>query len=78
MVCAISAIEVACWDIQGKANGVPVSELLGGSKRDNIEAYASDLHWDDPHYMADVAKECVDAGFRYVKTHIGNDSATAI
>lgn len=70
-VCALSAIEVACWDIRGKAEGVPVSELLGGAKRDWIEAYASDLHWDEPAYMADTARRLVDAGFRAVKTHIG-------
>jgi L-alanine-DL-glutamate epimerase-like enolase superfamily enzyme len=70
-VCAISAIEVACWDIYGKAEDVPVSRLLGGAKRDWIEAYASDLHWDEPQYMADVAKSFVDEGFRWVKTHIG-------
>ncbi len=70
-VCAISAIEVACWDIRGKAEKVPVSELLGGAKRDRVMAYASDLHWDEPQYMADLAKSFVDEGFRWVKTHIG-------
>lgn len=70
-ICALSAIEVACWDIRGKAEGVPVSQLLGGAKRDWIEAYASDLHWDEPAYMADMAKRFVDEGFRWVKTHIG-------
>ena len=73
VVCGISALEVACWDIQGKAKGVPVSELLGGAKRSWVEAYASDLHQDDPGYMADLAKSFVDAGFRVVKTHIGID-----
>jgi L-alanine-DL-glutamate epimerase-like enolase superfamily enzyme len=72
-VCAISAIEVACWDIRGKAEGVPVSELLGGRKRDRVEAYASDLHWDDPTVMAEAAARYVDVGFRHVKTHIGTD-----
>ncbi len=72
VICAISGIEVACWDIQGRAKGLPVSELLGGAKRDRVEAYASNLHWDDPQYMADLAKGYVDAGFRYLKTHIGN------
>jgi L-alanine-DL-glutamate epimerase-like enolase superfamily enzyme len=70
-VCALSAIEVACWDIRGKAEGVPVSQLLGGAKRDWVEAYASDLHWDEPQYMADMARSFVDEGFRWVKTHIG-------
>lgn len=70
-VCAVSGVEIACWDIRGKAEGVPVSELLGGAKREWIEAYASDLHWDEPAYMADTAKGFVDDGFRWVKTHIG-------
>jgi hypothetical protein len=70
-LCALSAIEVACWDIRGKAEGVPVSQLLGGAKREWIDAYASDLHWDEPQFMADKAKSFVDEGFRWVKTHIG-------
>ena len=74
VLCAISAIEVACWDIMGKVKGVPVSELLGGAKLDKIEAYASDLHWDEPAHMADAAKGYVDDGFKIVKTHIGNEN----
>ncbi len=70
-VCALSAIEVACWDIRGKAAGVPVSQVLGGAKRDWIDAYASDLHWDEPASMADLARRYVDQGFRWMKTHIG-------
>lgn len=70
-VCAISALEVACWDIWGQAEGVPVCELLGGRDRDIIEAYASDLYWEEPEAMAETAAGYVAAGFRYVKTHIG-------
>jgi L-alanine-DL-glutamate epimerase-like enolase superfamily enzyme len=70
-LCGISAIEVACWDILGQAEGVSVCELLGGQRRQQIEAYASDLHWDEPVYMAEVAAKYVAQGFRYVKTHLG-------
>jgi L-alanine-DL-glutamate epimerase-like enolase superfamily enzyme len=70
-LCGISAIEVACWDLRGQAEGVPVCELLGGRKRDWVEPYASDLHWDEPQVMADLAAGYVRAGFRYVKTHLG-------
>lgn len=70
-LCGISAIEVACWDIRGKAEGVPVCDLLGGRKRGAIEAYASDLHWDEPQVMAEMAAGYVERGFRWVKTHIG-------
>lgn len=71
VLCGISAIEIACWDLCGQAEGVPVSELLGGAQRDRIEAYASDLHWDEPEYMAETAAGYVADGFRYVKTHVG-------
>lgn len=71
VLCGISAIEVACWDIRGQAEGVPVYELLGGRRREWIDAYASDLHWEEPQRMADTAAAFVDAGFPCVKTHIG-------
>ena len=71
VLCGVSAIEVACWDLRGQAEGVPVCTLLGGRKRDWVEAYASDLHWDEPQVMADMAAGYVQTGFRHVKTHIG-------
>ena len=38
---AISAIDIACWDIKGKALGVPVYQLLGGKTRNKVRCYAS-------------------------------------
>ena len=40
---AISALEIALWDIKGKALGVPVYELLGGKTRDRVRTYCSGL-----------------------------------
>lgn len=71
VLCAVSAIEVACWDIRGQAEGVPVHALLGGKHRNTVEAYASDLHWEDATAMAEQAAAYVADGFRYVKTHVG-------
>lgn len=71
LLCAASAIEIACWDIKGKALGVPVYQLLGGRVRDRIEAYASDLFWAPPDAMARDAARWVEQGFRVVKCHIG-------
>jgi L-alanine-DL-glutamate epimerase-like enolase superfamily enzyme len=38
---ALSGVELACWDIAGKAAGVPVWKLLGGLYRDTVPVYAS-------------------------------------
>ncbi len=43
---AISAIDIALWDIKGKLLGVPVYELLGGKVRDKVRAYASQIQFD--------------------------------
>ena len=40
---AISGIDIALWDIKGKAPGKPVSELLGAPRCDRVRAYASPL-----------------------------------
>ncbi|QGJ69586.1 Hypothetical protein PBC10988_12680 [Planctomycetales bacterium 10988] len=71
MICCMSAIEVACWDILGQYEGVPVYELLGGKQREWIPAYASDLHWEEAGRMAEKAGQYKDQGFSAVKTHIG-------
>lgn len=71
LLCAASAIEIACWDLKGKALGVPVWQLLGGRLHDRIEAYASDLFWGPPEIMARDAARWVEQGFRAVKCHIG-------
>jgi galactonate dehydratase len=54
---AISAIDIALWDIKGKAFGVPVYELIGGKTRDKARVY---YHVKGPTVEAQVAK-CVEA-----------------
>ena len=71
-ICAASAIEMACWDIKGKALDVPVYQLLGGLCRETIEVYASDVYWEeDPTRMAENAARIADLGYRTIKIHIG-------
>lgn len=73
-VAAIGGIDIACWDIMGKALGLPVCKLIGGRNRDSIPAYASDLHWrEDPQEMGRMAAGFVESGFSAVKTHLGVD-----
>lgn len=74
-LCAASAIEMACWDIKGKALGVPVYQLLGGLYQDKLECYASDLYWEEnPADMGKYAENMVEKGFRTLKAHIGYES----
>lgn len=64
---AISGIEIALWDIAGKAAGKPIWALLGGARRRKIKAYASTLMPDTPKEAARVARQYRDAGFRALK-----------
>ena len=62
----ISGIEMALWDIKGKALGVPVYELLGGAARDRIKVY-SWIGGDRPSDVVEMAQQRWDKGFRAVK-----------
>ncbi|HEU5198824.1 MAG TPA: galactonate dehydratase [Ktedonobacterales bacterium] len=66
---AIASIEVACWDIQGKALGLPVYKLLGGAVRDRIKAYANGWYTVErtPEEFYQAAKQVVARGYRALK-----------
>ena len=63
---AISAIEIACWDVKGKALGVPVYELVGGRCRDKVRVYLG-IGGATPREVADSARRAIDEGFTAVK-----------
>lgn len=64
---AMSGIDLALWDIFGKATGLPVHTLLGGAFQRRVRAYASTLFGDSVASTADRARWCVDQGFTAVK-----------
>ena len=64
---AISAIDIALWDIAGKFYGQPVHILLGGKWRGEVRAYASTLFRPSPPAMAEAAERYVAQGFSAVK-----------
>jgi len=82
-ISAISAIDLALWDIKGKALGVPVYELIGGKVRDSVPLYANGWFSGDrpsahgpqsgsdgeaPWYAA-RARDVVDKGYRCLKLY---------
>jgi galactonate dehydratase len=69
LVTAMVGIEIALWDLVGRATGLPVYALLGGKFRDKIRLYA-DCHAggdDSPQANADKAQEVVAMGFTAIK-----------
>src|SRR5579872_627429 len=70
-VIALSGIELALWDLAGKAAGQPVYRLLGGKFRDKIRLYADCGGGDDPagsaSGCADRARRMVEEGFTAIK-----------
>ena len=68
---AISAIELALWDIKGKALGVPVHELLGGPVRSEVKVYANGWNheYDDVAKWARAAARPLKDGYRALKCY---------
>jgi L-alanine-DL-glutamate epimerase-like enolase superfamily enzyme len=75
---AISGLDIALWDIKGKALGRPVCQLLGEPARDRVRAYASTLMPESPAAVRAHVGELVEAGFTAVKLGwgpLGRDAA---
>jgi L-alanine-DL-glutamate epimerase-like enolase superfamily enzyme len=66
---AISGVEIALWDLLGKARGAPVYELLGGAVRPRLPAYASLLRYESPGDVAAACRRYADDGFGVLKLH---------
>ncbi|MGO4677964.1 mandelate racemase/muconate lactonizing enzyme family protein [Bosea sp. 2YAB26] len=75
---AISAIDIALWDIAGKAAGVPIHKLLGGMGRTHVPAYASSINWLDDATVEGEVAAAFKAGFREIKVKLGHPIKDAI
>src|SRR3954463_13265116 len=64
---AMSGVEIALWDVVGKATGQPVYRLLGGGFRKTFRAYASILFGDTPDETRKIGTALVKQGYRAVK-----------
>lgn len=68
---AIAAIDIAIWDIMGKATGKSVAQLLGGAGVDRVQAYASGLHHVEPEKTRAEAADYVKQGYTAMKCRFG-------
>jgi D-galactarolactone cycloisomerase len=72
---ALSAVDIALWDIKGKALGLPVHALLGGPLRTEVQAYATGLYRrrdpDHARYLREEAAGYAAEGFRAMKLKTG-------
>jgi L-alanine-DL-glutamate epimerase-like enolase superfamily enzyme len=75
---AIAGIDIALWDLAGKAAGQPVWRLLGGAGRREVMAYASSLNWGDDARAERELAAALERGFRQVKVKIGKPADAAI
>src|SRR6185503_12403877 len=66
-IAAMSAIDMALWDLKGKRFGEPIHQLLGGKQHEQIQAYASILFGRDGDETRAIARRWVKAGYSAVK-----------
>ncbi|MFO1304829.1 MAG: mandelate racemase/muconate lactonizing enzyme family protein [Burkholderiales bacterium] len=75
VVAAISAIDIACWDIAGKSLGVPIFRLMGGGFRQRVRPYATGFYriegQGEADRLADEAIRHCEAGFAAMKVKLG-------
>ena len=67
----VSGVEMALWDLAGKAYGVPVYQMLGGKYRDRIRVYADTPTSKDPQVFADRLQGRIDQGYTALKMDVG-------
>ncbi|HWA37850.1 MAG TPA: mandelate racemase/muconate lactonizing enzyme family protein [Burkholderiales bacterium] len=66
---ALSGLDIALWDLAGKAAGKPLHALLGGAKRERLPCYASLLRYAEPSLVARHCEQALAEGFPAIKLH---------
>ncbi|MGO7615566.1 mandelate racemase/muconate lactonizing enzyme family protein [Rhizobium ruizarguesonis] len=69
---AIAGVDIALWDIMGKAAGMPIAKLLGGIGRETIEVYAAAVNWVDDAEADRELERYVGEGFPRIKVKMAN------
>lgn len=71
LTAALSAIDIALWDIAGKALGVPIHQLLGGKQRDRADCFVTSIKPHDESMIEEV-KRFVEQGWGTIRLAAGN------
>jgi D-galactarolactone cycloisomerase len=66
---ALSGLDIALWDIAGKAAGKPLHQLLGGTTRSSVPCYASLLRYGEPGLVARYCERALGEGYGFIKLH---------
>ncbi len=69
----VCGVEMALWDLAGKAYGVPAYQMLGGKFRDKVRLYADTTETEDPHEQGRRLKRRMESGFTWLKQDFGID-----
>jgi len=66
---AVSAIDIALWDLLGKEAELPIHRLIGGTSKMTLPVYASLFRYADPEIAVQKATEAAGLGYRHLKLH---------
>ncbi len=69
----VCGVEMALWDLAGKAYNVPAYQMLGGKFRDKVRCYADTTESPDPKIYAQRLKERMNQGYTFLKMDLGVD-----
>ncbi len=75
---AVSAVDIALWDIKGKALGVPVYELLGGRVRDKVVCYPHNRETNQIEELLDSCRATTRDGWRFVRWGLDDPHGDAV
>jgi L-alanine-DL-glutamate epimerase-like enolase superfamily enzyme len=74
---ALSGLDIALWDLAGKAAGVPLHRLIGGARRARVPCYASFLRYTEPRLVTQYCERALGEGYTALKLHEIDDAAVA-
>jgi galactonate dehydratase len=69
---AMAGVDIALWDILGKAANMPIYRLLGGIGRKEVPVYAASVNWGDDAFMDKELDKYLAAGFPRIKVKVAN------